>query len=101
MNLAPAHQPAWRFIGRRRKSGVNLRDLGSSAATGILHGKRYLRQARLQSGIRESCIGQTEAEREQRLLLFRVEPFVADLQSFGVKNIEGRQRRTEWATTSA
>src|ERR1017187_9122234 len=80
-------------LGGGRQGGVHLGDLDARARTGVPDGEGdfgFLAGRGFQRGVSERGVGEAVAEGEQRRLVFRIEPLVADLESFLVWHVEGR-----------
>ena len=69
-------------------ANVELRDVGALARTQILHIERdcdaWSWRRHGQPGVSESSVGETKAERIERLDGIRIKPFIADLRSFEI-----------------
>ncbi len=86
----PRYEALVVLVGRRRQGSVDLSDLGTFLRAGVANGEADcpLRIVDREAGVGEVGVGQAVAEGEQRLLVSRVEPLVADLCAFGVLQVE-------------
>ena len=93
-HLTPSYETLGRLARIAWQRCVYLCDLRPGSFAGIAHVEDHLDfvpRHSLQPGVGEGSVREAEPEWEERLLILRVEPLVADLESFGVIDVERRR----------
>src|SRR6185312_10156057 len=94
LHSCKAHEPLGRLLRGSGQPGVYLSNFSALTRTGVCNCERDLglfAWRHLQTGIAIGCVGKPEPKREERLLVLRVIPLVADLHALVIGHRKWRQ----------